>query len=116
MMEIRLCDITNNNTDIRDYFLVEDGKILINGNHLYDVILDTDKVTLHQQMEMFDSKDEIFKKAKAFDLIKKHVDEEVDNYMTLYRETKDPVYSLLNSHYDTLLGYMEELERADDER
>jgi len=68
-MEIRLCDITNNKTDIRNYFLVEDGKILINGTHLYDVILDTDKATLHQQMEMFDSKDEMFKKAKAFDVV-----------------------------------------------
>ncbi|OEL06885.1 hypothetical protein AST13_02275 [Staphylococcus xylosus] len=68
-MEIRLCDITNNKTNIRDYFIVEDGKILINSNHLYDVILDTDKVTLHQQAEMFDSKDEMFKKAKAFDEI-----------------------------------------------
>lgn len=69
-MEIRLCDITNNKTDIRDYFIVEDGKILINGTHLYDVILDTDKATLHQQMEMFDSKDEMFKKAKAWDSLK----------------------------------------------
>lgn len=31
-------------------------------------------------------------------------------YMALYRQTKDPTYSLLNSHYDNLLGFMEELE------
>ncbi|WP_433912345.1 hypothetical protein [Staphylococcus sp. LKG3-3] len=68
-MEIRLCDITNNKADIRDCFIVDDGKILIDGNRLYDVILDTDKVTLHQQMEMFDSKEEMFKKAKVFNEI-----------------------------------------------
>ena len=56
------------------------------------------------------------RKARAWEELKKYIDEEVDSYMTLYRETKDPAYSLLNSHYDTLLGYMEELERADDER
>lgn len=50
------------------------------------------------------------RKAKAFDEIKKYVDKEVDFYMALYRETKDPAYSLLNSHYDALLGYIEELE------
>lgn len=59
---------------------------------------------------------EVYHKAKAFDELKKHVDEEVDSYMALYRQTKDPIYSLLNSHYDTLLGLIEELERADDER
>lgn len=114
-MEIRLFDLVNNKVDVRDYMFIHDGKIMVNADHVYDVILDTNKVTLHQQMEMFDSKDEMFKKARAFDRIKKHVDEEVDSYMTLYRETKDPFYSLLNSHYDTLLGYIEELERADDE-
>lgn len=76
-MEIRLCDITNNKVDIRDYFIVDNGKILINGAKLYDVILDTDKATLHQQMEMFDSKDEMFKKAQAFDRIL-----QVDNQAT----------------------------------
>ncbi|MDN6612530.1 MAG: hypothetical protein L0L09_13385 [Staphylococcus equorum] len=50
------------------------------------------------------------RKAKAFDELKKHVDEEGDSYMVLYRQTKDPAYSLLNSHYDNLLGFMEELE------
>ena len=60
--------------------------------------------------------DDIYAKAKAWEELKKYIDEEVDSYMTLYRETKDPAYSLLNSHYDTLLGYMEELERADDEK
>ncbi|MDW3863806.1 hypothetical protein QI300_11200 [Staphylococcus saprophyticus] len=60
--------------------------------------------------------DDLYAKAKAFDELKKHIDEEVDSYMALYRQTKDPIYSLLNSHYDTLLGFVEELERADDER
>lgn len=50
------------------------------------------------------------RKAKAFDELKKHVDEEGDSYMVLYRQTKDPAYSLLNSHYDNLLGFIEELE------
>lgn len=56
------------------------------------------------------------RKAKAFDEIKKYIDKEGDSYMALYRETKDPIYSILNNHYDSLLGYIEELERADDER
>lgn len=60
--------------------------------------------------------DDLYAKAKAFDELKKHIDEEVDSYMALYRQTKDPIYSLLNSHYDTLLGFVEELERSDDER
>lgn len=59
--------------------------------------------------------DDLYAKARAFDELKKHVDEEVDSYMALYRQTKDPIYSLLNSHYDTLLGFIEELERADDD-
>lgn len=50
------------------------------------------------------------RKAKAFDEVKKHLDEEGDSYMALYRQTKDPTYSLLNSHYDNLLGFTEELE------
>lgn len=54
---------------------------------------------------------EVYRKAKAFEEIKKHVDKEVDFYMALYRETKDPTYSLLNSHYDALLGYIEELDQ-----
>lgn len=71
-MAIRLCDITNNTTDLRDYFIVDDdGKIFINGEHLYDVILDTDIATLQQQTELFDSKDEMFKKAQAFNEIMK---------------------------------------------
>lgn len=53
---------------------------------------------------------EVYRKAKAFDELKKHVDEEGDSYMALYRQTKDPIYSLLNSNYDTLLGFIEELE------
>ncbi|MDW4344969.1 hypothetical protein QI084_10800 [Staphylococcus saprophyticus] len=95
-MEIRLCDITNNTTDIREYFIVDDGKILINGAHLYDVILDTDKATLNQQMEMFDSKEEMFKKAQAFDEIlnidlAQHDEEYADNVMKVvnkYTEDK----------------------------
>ena len=63
-----------------------------------------------------DELQEVYRKAKAFDELKKHIDEEVDSYMALYRQTKDPIYSLLNSHYDTLLGFVEELERVDDER
>lgn len=58
---------------------------------------------------------EVYNKARAFDELKKHIDEEVDSYMALYRQTKDPTYSLLNSHYDTLLGYIEELEREQDD-
>ncbi|MGW7932843.1 hypothetical protein ACWEWU_14575 [Staphylococcus xylosus] len=79
-MEIRLCDITNNNTDIRDYFIVDDEEILINDTHLYDVILDTDKVVLHQQLEMFDSMEKMFKKAQAFDEIKKYVVSKHDEF------------------------------------
>ena len=85
-MEIRLCDITNNTTDIRDYFIVDNGKILINGTRLYDVILDTDKATLHQQMEMFDSKDEMLKKAQAFDEIRNIEDEYYDKYGEIMSE------------------------------
>lgn len=55
--------------------------------------------------------DDLYAKAKAFDEIKKHIDKEVDFYMCLYKETKDPVYSILNNHYYSLLGYIEELER-----
>lgn len=69
-----------------------------------------------QRDELINDMAEVKRKAEAFDKLKKHIDEEADSYMTLYRETKDPFYSLLNSHYDTLFGYMEELERADDER
>ncbi|MGW7932309.1 hypothetical protein ACWEWU_11680 [Staphylococcus xylosus] len=65
-MEIRLFDLVNNKVDVRDYMFIHNGKIMVNADHVYKVILDTDKVTLHQQMEMFDSKDEMFKKAKAF--------------------------------------------------
>lgn len=119
-MEIRLCDITNNKTDIRDYFLVEDGKILINGTHLYDVILDTDKATLHQQMEMFDSKDEMFRKAKAFDEIMKG---ELGAY---YDKAKafDEIVNLLKTDYmqcaddnleDIEIIINEYMERANDE-
>ena len=66
--------------------------------------------------EVLDELEEVYRKAKAFDELKKHIDEEVDSYMALYRQTKDPIYSLLNSNYDTLLGFVEELERVDDER
>ena len=53
---------------------------------------------------------EVYRKAKAWEELKKHVDEEGDSYMDLYRQTKDPIFSLLNSNYDTLLGFIEELE------
>ena len=66
--------------------------------------------------KVLDELEEVYRKAKAFDELKKHIDEEVDSYMALYRQTKDPIYSLLNSNYDTLLGFVEELERVDDER
>ena len=66
--------------------------------------------------EMAKEVEEVYRKAKILDEVKKHIDEEVDSYMALYRQTKDPIYSLLNSNYDTLLGFIEELERADDER
>lgn len=69
----------------------------------------------HLDEPMLNYYNELVAKAKAFDELKKHVDEEVDSYMALYRQTKDPIYSLLNSHYDTLLGFIEELERADDD-
>lgn len=59
---------------------------------------------------MVDELDEVYRKAKAFDEVKKHVDEEGDSYMDLYRQTKDPIFSLLNSNYDGLLGFIEELE------
>ncbi|MGW7932905.1 hypothetical protein ACWEWU_14905 [Staphylococcus xylosus] len=72
-MEIRLFDLVNNKVDVRDYMFIHDRKIMVNADYVYKVILDTDKVTLHQQMEMFDSKDEMFKKAKAFDEVKKYV-------------------------------------------
>lgn len=72
-MEIRLFDVLNNKVDVRDYMFIHDGKIMVNADHVYDVILDTDKVTLHQQMEMFDSKDEMFKKAKAFDEVRSFI-------------------------------------------
>lgn len=58
----------------------------------------------------FSQEEEVYRKAKAFDEVKKHVDEQGDSYMDLYRQTKDPTYSLLNSHYDNLLGFIEELE------
>lgn len=54
--------------------------------------------------------EEVYRKARAFDEVKKHLDEEGDSYMDLYRQTKDPTYSLLNTHYDNLLGFTEELE------
>lgn len=72
--------------------------------------------TYEEYKAMTQELQEVYHKAKAFDELKKHIDEEVDSYMALYRQTKDPIYSLLNSHYDTLLGFVEELERADDER
>lgn len=109
-MEIRLCDITNNTTDIREYFIVDDGKILINGAHLYDVILDTDKSTLHQQMEMFDSKDEMFKKAQAFDEIR-NIEDEYYNKHYEFISTEDFVYAV-----DAILNNYKRSERADDER
>lgn len=65
--------------------------------------------TEQKQARILETK-EVYQKAETWEELKKHIDEEVDSYMTLYRETKDPVYSLLNSHYDALLGYIEELE------
>lgn len=72
--------------------------------------------TEHKVQSMIDELEMVYDKAKAFDELKKHIDEEVDSYMALYRQTKDLIYSLLNSHYETLLGFLEELERSDDER
>lgn len=72
--------------------------------------------TIEKSESIINEIEEVYHKAKAFDEIKKHVDKAVDFYMALYRETKDPNYSLLNSHYDALLGYIEELEPEDDER
>lgn len=139
-MEIRLCDITNNTTDIRDYFIVDNGKILINGARLYNVILDTDKATLHQQMEMFDSKDEMFKKAQAFDnyivdMVKsietyphdyiKHSNFAKETHDFYMRSKEDFIETYKNevSHGHELIESVEEydkiideLERVDDER
>ena len=66
--------------------------------------------TIEKAEPIINEIEEVYHKSKAFDQIKKYVDKEVDFYMALYRETKDPAYSLLNSHYDALLGYIEELE------
>ncbi|UXU93159.1 hypothetical protein [Mammaliicoccus sciuri] len=68
-MEIRLIDLINNKVDVRNYMFIHEGKIMVNAQHVYDVILDTEKDRLHQQMELFDSREEMFKKAKAFDEI-----------------------------------------------
>lgn len=68
-MEIRLFDLINNKVDVRDYMFIHDGKIMVNADYVYKVILDTNKVTLQQQIEIFDSKDEMFRKARAFDEI-----------------------------------------------
>lgn len=62
-----------------------------------------------EMIEKFTDPD-LERKAKAFDEIKEYIDKEGDSFMVMYRETKDPTYSLLNSHYDALLGYIEELE------
>ena len=67
--------------------------------------------TIEKAESITNELEEVYLKAKAFEEIKKHVDKEVDFYMALYRETKDPTYSLLNSHYDALLGYIEELDQ-----
>lgn len=105
--------ISNSISKNKDYFFTTTAKDMkdelqevYNKARLLDDVLATTKRRLSVQE----------RKAKAFDELKKHVDEEGDSYMVLYRQTKDPAYSLLNSHYDNLLGFMEELERADDER
>lgn len=87
-------------------------KDMVLGQLTQTAINERDNVYFNMAQEV----EEVYRKAKAFDELKKHIDEEVDSYMALYRQTKDPIYSLLNSNYDTLLGFVEELERVDDER
>ena len=77
-----------------------------------DAIVTGEKVTFNiNAHQLLDEINEMERKAKAFDELKKHVDEQGDSYMDLYRQTKDPIFSLLNSNYDGLLGFIEELER-----
>lgn len=78
-------------------------------NRLLDLEFDTWEETVQFERE-YRELERVYRKAKAWEELKKHINEKVDNYMTLYRETKDPTYSILNSHFDTLLGYIEELE------
>lgn len=139
-MEIRLFDITNNKIDVRDYMFIHDGKIMVNADYLYDVILDTDKVTLQQQMEMFDSKEEMFKKAQAFDNFMIDTVKTMETYPRDYEKYKNFVKETYNfymqskedfiktyknevSHGHELIESVEEydkiideLERTNDER
>ncbi|WP_070597341.1 hypothetical protein [Staphylococcus sp. HMSC068C09] len=55
------------------------------------------------------------KVANRFDLVKENIKEELDNYGVLYKDTKNPSYSLLSGVYEDLFNYIEELERGSDE-
>lgn len=107
-MEIRLFDVLNNKVDVRDYMFIHDGKIMVNADHVYDVILDTDKVTLHQQMEMFDSKDEMFKKAKAFDEVKEFVTKKLKEEEEKSRILLDDYDYGLNQAYNNVDDIIQE--------
>lgn len=54
------------------------------------------------------------KVANRFDLVKENIKEELDNYGVLYKDTKNPSYSLLSGVYEDLFNYIEELERGSD--
>lgn len=54
------------------------------------------------------------KVANRFDLVKENIREELDNYGVLYKDTKNPSYSLLSGVYEELFNYIEELERGSD--
>ncbi|OAW28330.1 hypothetical protein [Staphylococcus hominis] len=54
------------------------------------------------------------KVANRFDLVKENIREELDNYSVLYKDTKNPSYSLLSGVYEDLFNYIEELERGSD--
>ncbi|MEJ7443567.1 hypothetical protein WL480_01455 [Staphylococcus hominis] len=56
------------------------------------------------------------KVANRFDLVKENIKEELDNYGVLYKDTKNPSYSLLSGVYEGLFNYIEELERGSDEK
>ena len=55
------------------------------------------------------------KVANRFDLVKENIKEELDNYGVLYKDTKNPSYSLLSGVYEDLFNYIEDLERGSDE-
>lgn len=50
------------------------------------------------------------KVANSFDLVKENIKEELDNYGVLYKDTKNPSYSLLSGVYEDLFNYIEDLE------